>query len=118
MHHPVPTSDGWSGTPCPQFPGNVSYNGTAEAGMCTEASIQLRHITHTTDLWDSHGPAYGLNGTGFMEALLSERAIGIIEGHDGTTPLFLYYAMHLLHSPLCAPAGFRDRFVFWTWAGF
>ena len=30
--------------------------------------------------------------------------IGLIESHDQSgPPMFLYYAMHLLHSPLCTP---------------
>lgn len=34
------------------------------------------------------------------------RVNGIIDGHDGSDvdhPLFIYYAMHMLHSPLCVP---------------
>ena len=35
--------------------------------------------------------------------LFASRAVGIIESHDPSTPLFLYYAMHDTHAPLEAP---------------
>ena len=38
--------------------------------------------------------------------------IGIITGHDPSVPLFLYYPMHLVHSPLCVPEGYIERFDF------
>lgn len=81
--------------------------------MCTASSVYARNLSHTTDLWDTDGPALQVNGTGFEEALFEERVIGLIEGHQGAeSPLCLYYAMHLLHSPLCAPQSFRDKFAF------
>ena len=83
---------------------------------CTIRSINGRHLHHYTDLWEAgeagEGPAVGLNGTAFEESLFASRAVGIIESHDPSTPLFLYYAMHLLVSPLCAPLEYLDRFAF------
>ena len=104
---------GWAYTSCPRYPGQVSYPpGTPEHGRCTDASVKARRLCYTTDLWADGGPATGLNGTGFEEALLTERVLGIIDGHDPREPLFVYYAMHLLHSPLCAPAAYLERFAF------
>jgi hypothetical protein len=84
---------------------------------CTIRSINGRHLSHYTDLWEAgeagEGPAVGLNGTAFEESLFASRAVGIIESHDATSgPLFLYYAMHLLVSPLCAPLEYLDKFSF------
>jgi arylsulfatase I/J len=107
----------WAGdqpTHCPQFPGYVEYgDGSGYKGWCTAPSVQARHLSYTTDLWDTNGPAYGQNGTGYEEALFTSRAVGIIEGHDQNgPPLFLYYAMHLLHSPNCAPPEYVSRFAY------
>ena len=90
-----------SGTSCPGS-GNVTYvHSKADATKCTESSVVARHLTTTTDLWLNDHPAHGLNGTGYEEAMFAERVLGIIAGHDPNVPLFLYYPMHLVHSPLC-----------------
>lgn len=47
--------------------------------------------------------------------LLGRNADGKHSGNHGdqdNQPFFLYYAMHLLHSPLCAPPELLDRFSF------
>ena len=56
--------------------------------------------------------AAGLNGTGFEEAIFLERVLGIIASHDPKVPLYIYYPMHLVHSPLCVPEGYLERFDF------
>jgi hypothetical protein len=90
-----------SGTSCPDS-GNVTYvHSKADATKCTGSSVVARHLTTTTDLWLNDHPAHGLNGTGYEEAMFAERVLGIIAGHDPSVPLFLYYPMHLVHSPLC-----------------
>ena len=67
-----------------------------------------------TDLWLTVAVflVSGLNGSSFEEAQFLERVIGIITGHDPSVPLFLYYPMHLVHSPLCVPEGYIERFDF------
>ena len=51
----------------------------------------------------------------FEEKMLTDKVVSIIEQHNATqAPLFLYYAMHLLHSPLCVPASYLDKFDFIT----
>ena len=119
------------------YPGRVRYpsdaNGTLpgpnEHARCTASSVLARHLGHTTDLWETYpngtdGPAIGLNtsmdGHGYEEELFTMRALSIINTHAeeakaagmAGAPLFLYYAMHLLHSPLCAPPELLDRFGF------
>lgn len=53
-----------------------------------------------TDLWDTNRPAHGINGTDYEEFLFRDRILEIIENHNASEPLFLYYAPHLVHSPL------------------
>ena len=38
--------------------------------------------------------------------------LGIIASHDPKLPLYIYYPMHLVHSPLCVPEGYLERFDF------
>ena len=95
----------------------VNYSNPSEADpRCTLRSANARHLSHYTDLWEAseagEGPAIGINGTGFEEGLFLSRAVGIIESHPPDTPLFMYYAMHLLHSPLCVPLQYLERFSF------
>ena len=61
------------------------------------------------DLWDTDKPATGVNGTGpdnYEEALFAERLQQVVNSHDTSTPLFLYYAPHIVHSPY-EPTSFK-----------
>ena len=106
----------WSYTACLGQPGldrNITYEGSAaDRTKCTAASVKERHLKSTTDLWLNDHPAHGLNGSGFEEAMFEERVLGLIGGHDPAVPLFLYYPMHLVHSPLCVPEGYLEKFAF------
>ena len=60
-----------------------------------------------------------MNSTGYEEDLFATEAERIISSHgqqlstgETTSPLFLYYAMHLFHSPLCAPPELLEEFSF------
>jgi hypothetical protein len=89
--------------------------GSGYEGWCTNKSVYQRNLTELRDLWDTDRPARGLNGTGFEESMFASRAVAIIESHAAAAaaqPLFLYYAMHLLVSPLCAPPEYLERFKF------
>ena len=71
--------------------------------------------TPIVDLWDNDKPATGVNGTGpdnYEEALFAERVLQIISDHDTSTPLFLYYAPHLIHDPLEVPQRYTEKFKF------
>lgn len=70
-----------------------------------------------TDLWDTDRPAATLNGTGYEESLFAERAYSILQRHDPSEPLFLYYAFHTScvgwpNDELQPDAGYLERFAF------
>ena len=73
------------------------------------------------DLWDTHGPAHGLNGsTGhvdfynlshYEETVFMDRMLAVIAAHDpAKQPLFLMYSAHLVHDPLEVPQQYLDQF--------
>ena len=124
---------------CPQFPGKISYpsdiNGTLPgvnaSARCTVGSLSARNLTHTTDLYraanGSEAPPVGLNESfaeaGYEEAYFVATAEKLIAEHgeklrdladqgQEPQPFFLYYAMHLFHSPLCVPPAYLDKFSF------
>lgn len=109
----------WGRMHCP-LGGNASSGSVpyapAEGASCTQRSYAARNLSFITDLWETtadgrEGPAYAQNGTGFEETLLASRAEQIIDSHDPSQPLFLFYAMHFLHSPLCVPDDILARFL-------
>ena len=56
-----------------------------------------------------------MNGTGpdkYEEGLFKERLLQVINNHDPSTPLFLYYAPHIVHAPLQVPDSYTTKFNF------
>ena len=82
---------------------NDYYNETDD-GECNGTPI--------VDLWETDKPAMGMNGTDYEEALFSVRLHKIITNHDPSTPLFLYYAPHIVHKPYQVPKSYLDMFDF------
>ena len=71
--------------------------------------------TPIVDLWETDKPATGLNGTGpdnYEEGLFKTAVLDIIDKHDPSTPLFLYYAPHIVHTPLQVPNSYLEKFSF------
>ena len=68
--------------------------------------------TEIVDLWDTDKPAHGMNGTDYEEAIFKERVLSIINNHNVSSPLFLYYAPHLVHAPLEVPDSYLKEFDF------
>ena len=71
--------------------------------------------TPIVDLWDTDKPATGVNGTGpdnYEEALFAERILQVVKNHDASTPLFLYYAPHIVHAPYEVPERYLEKFSF------
>lgn len=71
--------------------------------------------TPIVDLWDTDKPASQLNGTGtdsYEEALFRDRLLKVVGNHDSSTPLFLYYAPHIVHMPYEVPKEYLQKFDF------
>ena len=71
--------------------------------------------TPIVDLWNTDKPAFGLNGTGpgnYEEGLFRSAVLTIINEHDPSIPLFLYYAPHIVHTPLQVPYSYLAKFSF------
>ena len=68
--------------------------------------------TEIVDLWDTDKPAHGMNGTDYEEALFQQHVMSVINNHSTSTPLFLYYAPHLVHAPLEVPDSYLQQFNF------
>ena len=61
----------------------------------------------TYDLWDTDRPAFELAGekqTQYEEYIFRDRMVSIIQEHDPSQPLLLFYASHVAHCPLQVPA--------------
>ena len=73
---------------------------TEKAGGCKGAKDGI------VDLWDTNKPASRMNGTGpdkHEEGLFREHLLKVAEDADASTPLFLYYAPHIVHTPFQVP---------------
>ena len=64
------------------------------------------------DLWDFDQPANKSNGTDYEEHLFSMHLVDVVNNHDPATPLFLYYAPHIAHTPLQVPDNYLNKFSF------
>ena len=58
-----------------------------------------------------HG-ASTLNSTDYSEFLYQRELVGVVERHDPSTPLMLFYASHVAHCPLQVPKFYYDQFSF------
>ena len=84
---------------------------TEKTGAC---EYDKKHYT-PVDLWNTDKPAAGMNGTGpdnYEEGLFEQHLMTIVEQHDPSQPLFLYYAPHIVHTPLQVPQAYLDKFSF------
>ena len=80
-----------------------------------EIAGTLCNKTNIVDLWDTDKPAHGVNGTGqdgYEEALFRDHVLNVINNHDPSTPLFLYYAPQIVHTPIQVPARYVAKFSF------
>ena len=65
------------------------------------------------DLWLDNGPAHRLNGTAYEPELFANHSLGLIRSHDaGASPLMLFHAFHLVHTPLEVPKEWLEKFAF------
>jgi len=80
------------------------------------------HGTPVVDLWEDTKPAHGLNnsqecsqdnqaeGCVYEDAVFNERVMNVLRTHNLSTPLFLFWAPHIVHMPLSVPNEWLDRF--------
>jgi arylsulfatase B len=76
------------------------------------------------DLWATGGPANKLNnswtcsqtnqapGCKYEDEIFVEAVLDFIAAHDPTTPMFLFWAPHIVHAPLEVPQAFLDKFAY------
>ena len=58
------------------------------------------------------GPDGDANYAGYEDALFEEHVLDTISSHNASQPLFLFYAPHIVHTPLQMPRQFSDKFAF------
>lgn len=74
---------------------------------CTCGSHKSSTLPFRVDFFDGHAPQKALWDTTTYDAYqYAARAVEIVEAHDTTTPFFLYWAPHKVHSPLQAAPEF------------
>ena len=101
-----------------------------------------KDMVPVVDLWQkveqgTEGPAHGLNSTchgmqgngphpaacvpgpnddhwysGYEDSLFEQHVLSTIETHDPAQPLFVFWAPHIVHTPLQVPQSFLDKFAF------
>ena len=49
---------------------------------------------------------------GYEDSLLEQQVLRTISAHDAATPLFLFWAPHIVHTPLQLPDEYMDQFDF------
>jgi arylsulfatase A-like enzyme len=64
---------------------------------------------HSTDIWNTDQPGFGLNGT-YGDFMYVGRAVETILAHDASVPLFYYLAMQCAHEPMEAPQRYKDLY--------
>jgi len=88
---------------------------TSRHGKCGKTEI--------VDLWATQGPAHGLNNTpscsqknqnGYVyeDQLFLNKVMEAVEERNPTKPLFIFWAPHIVHTPLQVPNKELERFSF------
>jgi len=101
---------------------NATYRGPVSDEIRRELGCNRRNMhvqtpgvqpqVNATGCGDSrrnNNSRYCLPDSCYEEALFNEYALKIIREHDTRVPLFLFYAFHLLHTPLQMPQSYLDR---------
>jgi arylsulfatase I/J len=75
------------------------------------------------DLWDTDHPGWNesnpntctqdqQSGCIYEDDLFTKRVLNVIQAHDPTTPLYIYWAPHNVHAPLEVPDEYVQKFKF------
>ncbi|GBG30284.1 Arylsulfatase B [Hondaea fermentalgiana] len=94
-HH---ANDEWTET--------LSTGSVVHGDMCSKFGPEL------VDLWNTTGPAIGLNGTGFEDQIFADNSLQIIRDHDPSEPLFLFHSFRSVHTPLQIPSENEKQYLF------
>ena len=78
---------------------------TERVGSCNKSR-------DVVDLWDFDKPGNKSNGTAYEEAMFRDHLLEVVKNHDTSMPLFLYYAPHIVHTPLQVPDDYLKKFDF------
>ena len=58
------------------------------------------------------GPQGDQHYGGYEDATLVQHVVALIEGHEPAEPMFLFWAPHVIHTPLQVPPAFFHKFDF------
>ena len=78
-------------------------------GMESHWNQRYGECNHSTDLWDTDRPGFGMNGT-YGDYLYSRRAVSVVEAHPVAIPLFYFLSMQCAHYPMEVPDRFANLF--------
>ena len=84
----------------------LGESSTGSQDICQTHGISL------VDLWNTTGPALGMNNTVYEEEMFAQNTLRVIQEHDTTKPLFLFHSFHLIHTPLEVPEQYEKQFSF------
>jgi arylsulfatase B len=122
----TPAGRGYSTTLNYWSPDNDYWNQQDSGYGCSSAGADSgapAAATVPVDLWNTTGPARGLNnsatcsqanqapGCVYEDDLFVTRVLSTIADHDPATPLFLTWATHAVHAPYEVPAAYFNKFA-------
>merc|ERR1712070_175865 len=92
---------------------------TSKTGTCGKKPNQVGIV----DLWDTDRPAHGKNNTPscsqknqegcvYEDQLFADAVVSAIKGRDKEKPFFIFWAPHIVHTPLQVPQAHLDHFDF------
>jgi arylsulfatase I/J len=92
------------------FNTSLGYLGGGEDHY-TQGGMKQEWGCFGTDLYGTHAPAFGGNGT-YGGYLYNDAAVRIIEQHpeSGTNPMFMYLATQTMHNPTQVPSYYSDMY--------
>jgi len=89
--------------------GAASYEGPAH-GYNNSCAVHEPDGGHPAECVP--GPMGDTWHDGYEDSLLEQQVLRTIAAHDAATPLFLFWAPHIVHTPLQLPASYMAKFDF------
>ena len=99
---------------------NTTYEGPASSGgyintssSCSVGTFDLCHKSDSCHPYPGFGESAQLPGCTYVDETFATAAVETILHHDpDESPLFLFWATHIVHTPLQVPKAYYDRFAF------